>query len=273
LFFFVLSFFFLIPTYPPSLPHPQNRAAKNNHTSITEDDLSWATERTGFGVARKGKITPSELRRTAVHEAGHALISYFLPDASPPIKISIINRGKMGGYNLMSESNFTYHTEARLRDEICVFLGGRVAEEVVLGEASSGAFDDLKKASALSRGMVESLGYGKKTGLLSYGGGGGGGGERGGEVSQAALRMLEEEAQSILASEYARARKVVVKRKKELMGLVELLLEKEVVHDHDLEGVFGPRVVAPVAVAAAAGGGGGGGGGRSSSYGWGGWGA
>lgn len=77
----------------------------------------------------------------------------------------------MGGYNLISERNFTYHTEARLRDEICVFLGGRVAEEVVLGEASSGAFDDLKKASALSRGMVESLGYGKKTGLLSYGGG------------------------------------------------------------------------------------------------------
>jgi len=183
-------------------------------------------------------MTPAELRRTAVHEAGHALIAYFIPDVQAPIKISIINRGKVGGYNLMGESNHTYHTEARLRDEICVFLGGRVAEEMVLGEASSGAYDDLRKASALSRGMVENLGYGKRTGLLSYGAGGQGVGE----VSQAALRLLEEEAQSILGSEYTRAKTLVQKHRKELEALVELLLKNEVVHEHELEAVLGPRV-------------------------------
>lgn len=88
-------------------------------------------------------------------------------------------------------------------------------------------------------------------------------------MSQATLRMLEEEAQSILASEYARARGLVIKRKKELVGLVELLLEKEVVHDYDLEGVFGSRMVAPAAAVAAAATATSG----SSSYGWGGWGA
>lgn len=246
--------------FPPLTPHVRpHRAAKHNRTSVTEDDLSWATERTGFGVERRGKITPAELRRTAVHEAGHALIAYFIPDVQAPIKISIINRGKVGGYNLMGESNHTYHTEARLRDEICVFLGGRVAEEMVLGEASSGAYDDLRKASALSRGMVENLGYGKRTGLLSYGAGGQGAGE----VSQAALRLLEEEAQSILGSEYTRAKTLVQKHRKELEALVELLLKNEVVHEHELEAVLGPRV-ADVGVVGIAGEGG-------VGYGFGGW--
>lgn len=228
------------------------RAAKLNRTYVTEDDLSWATERTGFGIERRASIPPEDLQRTAVHETGHALIAHLLaPEAEPPVKISIISRGAVGGYSLMGETNRTYHTEARLRAEICVLLGGRAAEEQVLGFASSGAFDDLKRASGLARAMVESLGYGKRTGLLSVSGGGGsltGGGGAGGapEVSQATLRMLEEEAQAILAAEYARAKALLGRHRKALNALVEVLLEKEVVHEPDIARCFGPRPAPPV---------------------------
>ncbi len=239
------------------------RAAKLNRTCVTEADLSWATERTGFGIERQGKIPPEDLRRTAVHETGHALVAHLLaPEAEPPVKISIISRGSVGGYSLMSEGNRTYQTEARLRAEIAVLLGGRAAEELVLGVASSGAFDDLKRASGLARAMVESLGYGKRTGLLSMSGGGGsvfGGGGGGGaaapDMSQARLRILEEEAQAILACEYARTKALLGKSRKALGALVELLLEKEVVHEPDIARCFGPRPLlgtAAVAVAAEA---------------------
>lgn len=233
------------------------RAAKLNRTCVTEADLSWATERTGFGIERRAKIPPEDLRRTAVHETGHALVAHLLaPEAEPPVKISIISRGAVGGYSLMGETNRTYHTEARLRAEICVLLGGRAAEEQVLGFASSGAFDDLKRATGLARAMVESLGYGKRTGLLSMsgaggalmGGGGGGGGAGGApEVSQATLRMLEEEAQAILAAEYARAKALLGRHRRALNALVEVLLEKEVVHEPDIARCFGPRPAPPVA--------------------------
>lgn len=224
------------------------RAAKLNRTCVTEEDLSWATERTGFGIERRAKIPPEDLRRTAVHETGHALVAHLLaPEAEPPVKISIISRGAVGGYSLMGETNRTYQTEARLRAEICVLLGGRAAEEQVLGVASSGAFDDLKRASGLARAMVDSLGYGKRTGLLSMSGGGalmgmGGGGAVGApEVSQATLRMLEEEAQGILAAEYARAKSLLARHRKALNALVQVLLEKEVVHEMEIAACFGPR--------------------------------
>lgn len=222
------------------------RAAKLNRTCVTEEDLSWATERTGFGIERQGKPTPEDMRRTAVHETGHALVAHLLaPEADPPVKISIISRGAVGGYSLMSEGNRTYQTEARLRAEIAVLLGGRAAEELVLGVASSGAFDDLKRASGLARAMVESLGYGKRTGLLSMSGGGsllgGGGVTPAPEVSQATLRVLEEEAQGILAGEYARVKALLGRHRGKLHALVEVLLLKEVVHEPDIARCFGPR--------------------------------
>lgn len=225
------------------------RAASLNRTCVMEDDLSWATERTGFGIERQGKITPEDMRRTAVHETGHALVAHLLaPEANPPVKISIISRGAVGGYSLMSEGNRSYQTEARLRAEIAVLLGGRAAEELVLGVASSGALDDLKRASGLARAMVDSLGYGVKTGLLSMSGGGGsmfggGAGSPEPEVSQATLRMLEEEAQGILAGEYARVKALLGRHRGKLDALVAVLLEKEVVHESDIAQCFGPRPV------------------------------
>lgn len=209
------------------------RAAKHNRTVVLQDDLSWATERTGFGIERKSKITPAELKRTAVHEGGHALVAWMLPGAERPVKISVINRGSMGGYNLMNERNATYQTESRLRDDIAILLGGRAAEDIILGDPSSGAFDDLRKASAIARAAVERLGYSKKTGLLTLGQ------SDHHEVSQATLRILEEEAQLILTTEYARAKAIIAKHKHKLNGLIDLLVEKEVVHEQEISELFG----------------------------------
>ena len=132
----------------------------------------------------------------------------------------------------MNERNSTYQTESRLRDDIAVLLGGRAAEDIMLGDPSSGAYDDLRKATAIARAAVERLGYSKRTGLLALGQ------SDHHEVSQTTLRLLEEEARLILATEYARAKALIIKYKSCVNALVDLLMEKEVVHEHDIAEVF-----------------------------------
>jgi AFG3 family protein len=216
------------------------RAAKRNQTAVTEEDLTWAAERTGFGIEKSRKVSSAQLNRTAVHETGHALVAWMLPSASPPVKISIINRGSVLGYNLMGDSNGTYaRTESEMRDEIAVCMGGRVAEEVLLGEPSIGAVSDLRTATRTARIMVEQVGFGKKTGLLSIS-------MHDPEVSPETRRACEEEVQAILADEYKRAKALIIKHRDKVNALVDRLVEKEVIHDEEIQAILGPR---PAAVA------------------------
>jgi ATP-dependent Zn protease len=109
-------------------------------------------------------------------------------------------------------------------------LGGRAAEEVVLGMPSTGAVSDLKKASSAAASMVKAFGYGKRTGLLAV--------EK--PVSETTMRIMEEEISAIVTTEYARAKAIIAKHRPQFTELVELLLQKEVIHEADIEAVLGP---------------------------------
>jgi AFG3 family protein len=237
------------------------RAAMLNRTGLTQEDLSWAADRGLSGIGKKDKISQAELNNTAIHESGHAVVSpfppawvrpvaaslmvnglcqvaWFLPHAAKPVKITIINKGQFGGYNLVNEEK-KIPTEAYYRDNICMFYGGRAAEEITLGTPSAGALMDLKMASSAAASMVKALGYGKRTGLLAVAEDDSASSSR---LSETTLRIMEEEMTVILNAEYARAKAILTQHRAQLIELAELLLQKEVVHEADIEAVLGPKV-------------------------------
>jgi ATP-dependent Zn protease len=163
-----------------------------------------------------------------------------LPHANQPVKVTIINKGSIGGYNFMQEGEEVYLTELHYRDRICGMLGGRAAEETVLGMPSFGAANDLEMASSAAAQMVKALGYGKRTGLLAVAKDDSSIFSR--PLSETTMRIMEEEMAAILTAEYARAKAIIAKHRPQLSALVELLLQKEVIHEADIEGVLGPKV-------------------------------
>ena len=147
-------------------------SARNNKKKIGTEEISEAIERLVAGPAKKGRIMGErEKNLVAYHEAGHAILGHMLPDADPVVKVSIIGRGRAGGYTLMipeDDRRYRYATKNEMFNEIVVALGGRVAEEIVLGEISTGAQNDLERASKTARKMVMEYGM-SDLGPITYG--------------------------------------------------------------------------------------------------------
>ena len=147
-------------------------SARNNKKKIGTEEISEAIERLVAGPAKKGRIMgEKEKNLVAYHEAGHAILGHMLPDADPVVKVSIIGRGRAGGYTLMipeDDRRYRYATKNEMFNEIVVALGGRVAEEIVLGEISTGAQNDLERASKTARKMVMEYGM-SDLGPITYG--------------------------------------------------------------------------------------------------------
>ncbi len=218
-------------------------AARHDKPFVGKEDFLAAVDRIIGGLERKNKImTQEEKRRIAYHEAGHATVSWLLENASPLIKVTIIPRGKALGaaWYLPEERQIT--TTEQMMDEMASLLGGRVSEQFTFGEISTGALNDLERATKQAYAMVAYYGMGKKVGNISYY-------DSSGQsdmgfvkpYSELTAQEIDHEAKAILERAYAMAQEVLTTHSEGLKQLAELLLEREVVFTEDVERIFGRR--------------------------------
>lgn len=218
-------------------------AARRNRDKIGKQDFMDAIDRIIGGLEKKSKIiTPSEKKVVAHHEAGHAVVSWLLEHAHPLVKVTIVPRGKSLGaaWYLPDERQIT--TFDQMFDEMTAALGGRAAEEVIFGQISTGALSDLEKVTKQAYAMVTYYGLSKKIGNISFF-------DSTGQqemsfnkpFSEKTNEVIDNEISEIVEAAYRRAVDLLKKNKKGLEKLAAMLLDKEVIFDHDLESIFGKR--------------------------------
>ena len=146
-------------------------AARNNRKAITQPDIEEATIKVVAGPEKKSKVVSEEEKRlTAFHEAGHAVCTFHCKTQDPVHQVSIIPRGMAGGYTMsLPEHDRSFRSKTQMEEEIIVLLGGRVAEKIVLDEISTGASNDIERATDLARSMITRYGFSEKLGPIVYG--------------------------------------------------------------------------------------------------------
>jgi len=218
-------------------------AARRNKKMVERQDFLDAVDRIIGGLEKKNKlITPGEKKAVAYHEAGHAAVSWLLEFAHPLVKVTIVPRGKALGaaWYLPEERHLT--TTEQILDEIAAALGGRVAEELCFGKISTGALNDLEKATKQAYAMVSYFGMSDKVGNISfYDSTGQSEYSFNKPYSEKTAELIDQEAKNIVAQAYDRAKDILIEHKKEHEQLAELLLEKEVIFAEDLVKIFGQR--------------------------------
>lgn len=218
-------------------------AARKDKKSIDKQDFLDAIDRIVGGLERRSKIiTPNEKRTIAYHEAGHATVSWLLPNANPLLKVTIIPRGRALGaaWYLPEERQLT--TTEQMMDEMAATLGGRAAEEIINGKISTGALSDLEKVTKQSYAMVTYYGMSDKVGHLSYYDSTGGNGYNFDKpYSEKIAELIDKEAKQFIDQAHKKALEILKGNMDGFTKLAELLLEKEVIFSDDLENIFGPR--------------------------------
>lgn len=223
-------------------------AARKKEQEVTAQDLQDAIDRIVAGLEKKSKIiSASEKKIIAVHESGHAIVSWLLDKVDPLLKVSIIPRGKSLGaaWYLPSErhiESYTYYEQ-----KLVATFGGRAAEEVIFGEISSGALDDLEKSTKEAYTMIAYLGFSDKVGMISYF-------DSTGRseyslqkpYSEQTARIIDEEVRALLDQCYARARQLLSDHRKELIEMANLLIQKEVIQRDDIQRILGDRPGKPL---------------------------
>ena len=222
-------------------------AARNSHESVTKQDFLDAVDRIIGGLEKKNMaIKPSEKRRVAIHEAGHATISWLTEHASPLLKVTIVPRGRSLGaaWYLPEERQLT--TTEQMLDEMCATLGGRAAEQVVFNNISTGALSDLEKVTKRAQAMVTVYGLNDKIGNISYYDSSGQSDYNFGKpYSEQTAKIIDEEISKMVETQYQRALKILTDNRDKLEALAGKLLEKEVIFREDLEEIFGKRAWEP----------------------------
>lgn len=218
-------------------------AARKTHKSISRQDFMDAIDRIIGGLEKKNKIiSPKEKQVVAHHEAGHAAVSWLLEYANPLVKVTIVPRGKSLGaaWYLPEERQIT--TTAQMFDEMCAALGGRAAEEVVFGEISTGALNDLEKVTKQAYAMVAYYGLSERIGNLSYYDSSG---QQefsfGKPFSEKTNEIIDEEISKLVEKAYKHSKEILIEHRDELEALAKRLLDKEVIFSDDLEEIFGKR--------------------------------
>jgi AFG3 family protein len=219
-------------------------AARRGKTAVDMKDFQEAMDRVIGGLEKKNKlISPEEKKIVAYHEAGHAIAGWFLEHANPLVKVTIVPRGiaALGYAQYLPKEQFLYRTE-QLIDEMCVTLGGRVAEDIIFGKISTGAQNDLERITKLAYSMVTVYGMNEKLGNVSFVDSKGGGEYTFNKpYSEETAREIDEEARAIIASAYVRTKALLSDKKDKLEILAQELLVKEVLFQSDLERLVGPR--------------------------------
>ena len=218
-------------------------AARNNKTAVDRQDFLDAVDRIIGGLEKKNKIiTPDEKRAIAIHEAGHATVSWMLEHAAPLIKVTIVPRGQsLGAAWYLPEERQIVRTDQML-DEMCATMGGRAAEKVTFDRISTGALSDLEKVTRQARAMVTIYGLNDKIGNVTYYDSTGQN-EYGFSkpYSDDTAKIIDTEISELIEGQYQRAIKILEENKDKLNQLADILIEKEVIFKDDLETIFGKR--------------------------------
>jgi cell division protease FtsH len=223
-------------------------AARNNHKAVEQQDFLDAVDRIIGGLERKSNtiMSPAEKRTTAFHEAGHALVGWLLPYADPVFKVSIIPRGKALGITWYLPEERKCVSKSVMIDRMCALIGGRVAEEILNGEPSSGALSDLERITSIAYGMVQYFGRSDAVGNLSfYDSSGAKGYNITKPYSEKTAELMDKEAKKIVDDVHKRTLDLVKAHQEEFMQMGQLLLEKEVIFADDIEKILGPKVQPP----------------------------
>lgn len=217
-------------------------AARHNKQSVGRQDFIDVVDRIIGGLEKRSKITTDEEKRSiAVHEAGHATISWHLRYANPLIKVTIVPRGKaLGAAWYLPEERQITPTQALL-DEICSTLGGRAAEELFLGRISTGAANDLERVTKQAYAMVVYYGMSQKLPNLSYYDSTGQDYGFSKPYSGERARIIDEEVSRIISEQYERAKDILRKHAEGHAKLADTLITREVIFTEDVEKIFGPR--------------------------------
>ncbi len=208
-------------------------AARRNKKSIEMEDFQEAIERVIAGPERRSRlITPDEKKITAYHEAGHAVVAHLMPFCDPVHKVTIIPRGMAGGYTIALGEDVMFMSRSKFLDTIAMALGGRISEELVFNEVTTGASNDLERVTKMARNMVTRYGMSERLGPMIYGQkeelvflGREIGEQR--DYSEAVAEEIDEEVRSIISETYVRARNVLIENREKLELIAQTLLEVE----------------------------------------------
>jgi cell division protease FtsH len=220
-------------------------AARRNHESVTQQDFLDAVDRIVGGLERKSNtiMSPAEKRTTAFHEAGHAIVAWLLPYADPVFKVSIIPRGNALGLTWHLPEERKNWSRSVMMDHMCSLLGGRVAEEILNGEPSTGALNDLERLTDMAYSMVQFYGMSDKVGNLSfYDSTGSRGYNLTKPYSEKTAELMDEEVKAIIQEVHDRTYRLIEDHKDGFMQMGSFLLEKEVIFAEDIERILGPKV-------------------------------
>ncbi|MGH2665215.1 ATP-dependent zinc metalloprotease FtsH [Flavobacterium sp.] len=218
-------------------------AARNNKEAVDKQDFLDAVDRIVGGLEKKNKIiTPEEKKAIAIHEAGHATVSWMLEHAAPLIKVTIVPRGQSLGAAWYLPEERQIVRPNQMLDEMCATMGGRAAEKVIFDNISTGALSDLEKVTKQARAMVTVYGLNDKLGNVTYY-------DSSGQTdynfskpySEETARTIDQEISILIESQYQRAIKILNENKDKLNKLADILIEKEVIFKDDLETIFGKR--------------------------------
>lgn len=221
-------------------------AAKEDRLFLKQEDIRKAFVKVGIGAEKKSRvISDKEKRITAFHEAGHAILFHVLPDVGPVYSVSIIPTGSAGGYTMpLPEKDEMFNTRGKILQDITVALGGRVAEEEVFDDITTGASQDIKQATGLAKSMVTKFGMSEAVGLINYD-------DNGDEVfigrdlahtqrsyGESVATVIDKEVKRIIDECYSRAKSIIHEYDSVLHACADLLLEKEKISREEFEALF-----------------------------------
>ncbi|MBR6853449.1 MAG: ATP-dependent zinc metalloprotease FtsH [Prevotella sp.] len=215
-------------------------AARHNSQTVTKQDFLDAVDRIIGGLEKKTKVmTESEKRSIAIHEAGHATISWFTEFANPLVKVSIVPRGQALGAAWYLPEERVLQTKEAMLDEMCSLLGGRAAEELFIGHISTGAMNDLERTTKQAYGMVAFAGMSDKLPNVCY--------YNNAEYqfqkpySETTAKIMDDEVMRMINEQYERAKQILTEHKEGHAQLAQLLIDREVIFAEDVEKIFGKR--------------------------------
>ena len=215
-------------------------AARHNSQTVKKQDFLDAVDRIIGGLEKKTKVmTESEKRSIAIHEAGHATISWFTEFANPLVKVSIVPRGQALGAAWYLPEERVLQTKEAMLDEMCSLLGGRAAEELFIGSISTGAMNDLERTTKQAYGMIAFAGMSDKLPNICY--------YNNAEYqfqkpySETTAKIMDDEVLRMINEQYERAKKILTEHKEGHAQLAQLLIDREVIFAEDVEKIFGKR--------------------------------
>ena len=219
-------------------------AGRNNRPRITMSDINEAANKVMMGPQKKSHlVTERDKKITAYHESGHTILHKLLPNTDDVQEVSIVPRGMAGGYTMSRPDNDdNYATYGKLNDMICTLMGGRIAEEVIFKDITTGASNDIEKATKLARRMVTQFGMSSKLGFINLGSTSeifiGRDYQNQVEYSEKTAGIIDEEVQKILSENYAKATKLLTENLDKLHAMAELLLKVETIYNEEVNKVM-----------------------------------